>query len=224
MSKLWTKQPKKPAAIALMSGLKIYSSQWQWVDKPVDADLWCVNVDADDVDVLAQLYRQARSPKPKVIYLAGSFTPMPISHWVYFKTPLNVRVLHKWLAANDFPAANTSQPDTSADETSLQSTPKWKTHNFKLTYWPNVTQYAGGAEIMMACSLMMHDWCEYNQLIPFNIDDKTLTKLLIDADNEGNLKYYSKPALVGEQTERNNNNEPEAKGWGIFKKIFNRFS
>lgn len=214
--------PNSIASTILMSGLRIFSQQWKWCDNPEEADLWGIDAKADDIEGIARTYRLCPDPKPKVIYLAESFTPMPVSHWVYFRIPIKISVLHKWLVSNHF------VPDLTQDDKVLSeqggTNPKWKTYRFKLKYWPNITQYAEGAEIMMVCSTMIHNWCEYNQLTPYGIDERILVKLLDDADKEGNLVYQSEPIPDGRpENYAENQKKSKSMGLGIFKRIFSRF-
>lgn len=215
MDKLWATQRDK-LPITLMSSLRLYSPQWQWSESWKDADLWCIDVESDDVGEIAKLYQQFPGQKPKVIYFSEQFVPMPVSRWVFFKVPLNIRVFHRWLMANGFVTAlykNEGVAETNLDK-------KWKTHRFRLSYWPNITQYAEGADIMMVCSMMMHGWCEYKQLIPFNLDEGVLAQLLDDAEKEGNLQYDRQIPVMDKPAE-----EPraESENLGLFKKIFSRF-
>lgn len=217
MSKLWAAQRDK-LPITLMSSLRLYSLHWQWCDSQEEADLWCINAETDNIKELEKFYWRCSEKKPKVIYFSEQFVPMPVSDWVFFKTPLNIRVFHRWLLANSFVSTvydNKSDSEKNADK-------KWKTHRFKLTFWPNITQYAEGADIMMVCSMMMHDWCDYNQLIPFNIDEEILTHLLNDAEEEGNLRYEQKK-LIPDNSSKAPSVKEDNENLGLFKKIFSRF-
>lgn len=228
MDKLWASHQDAMLMTTLMSGLRVFSKHWQWTGDWQEANLWAVDVETDDIKVLEQRYHECGEPKPKVIYLAENFMPMPVSRWTYFKSPLNIRVLHKWMLSQGF---ETTRKNYHADVLEKDTDAKWRTHRFQLMYWPNITQYAEGADIMMVCSVMMHDWCDYNQLIPFNVDDEILAKLLNDAETEGNLIYYSNDELSDEEikpieAEKDEVKEEvkqESENLGLLKKLFNRF-
>lgn len=216
MDKLWAAHRDK-LPITLMSSLRLYSLHWRWSDSREEADLWCINAETDNIEELEQFYRSCSGQKPKVIYFSEQFVPMPVSRWVFFKIPLNIRVFHRWLLANGF-ASTTYKNEDNSNEKNIDE--KWKKYRFKLSYWPNITQYTEGADIMMVCSMMMHNWCDYKQLIPFNIDEKILTHLLDDAEKEGNLQYDRQSSTL-----TNSLKEPSTKNenMGLFKKIFSRF-
>lgn len=223
MYKLWISNPDSVLSKVLISGLKLFSTKWERCDDPINASLWCIDASVDDIDSMVEHYSRCSEPKPRVIYLAETFTPMPVSQWVFFKSPINIRVLHKWLLSNKYIPDFAHEQDTT--DKPQKNKPKWQLYRFKLCYWPNVTQYTDGADIMMVCSMMMHDWCEYSQLIPFGIDEEILLRMLDDADKEDNLMYQSEPidASQPDTAVAESEQEPEKGGLGIFKKIFNRF-
>lgn len=210
--KLWTNSKDDNAATAFMSAIKIQNHRWSWTENSSEADLWCVCTDGADIAGAVAGY-ETLIKKPAVAFLSSGFSSMPYPEWVYFRVPLNVSVLHNWLTSKNLGSAQTTQVGSA----------RWLEQAFKLNYWPNVSAYsAGGSEIMMVCSRLLHGWCYYDDLLSFNVDKGTLDTMLADAVAEGNLVYgedSSDLSLAAFPVI-----EDQEENVGLFKRIFSRFS
>lgn len=207
--KLWTNARDDNAATAFMSAIKMQNARWEWTDDSAEACLWCIcNDGGRDISQAVASYASLMD-KPSVACLSSGFATMPYPEWVYFRVPLNVSVLHSWLSSKQL---------NIADQRNTQDA-QWRSQLVKLNYWPNVSDYVnGGSDIMMVCSHLLHGWCQYDELLAFNIDKSTLDVMLSDAADEGNLVYgeVATDALQSQQA--------DTESTGLFKRIFSRFS
>lgn len=217
--KIWAEHPNDHSIKAVISGLKLYRSDWQKTSSYKDAGLWCVSASIDNVDSIYENYRSIPSPKPEVIFLAPEFKPMADSAWVFFKTPVNVRIFHKWLSSRGF------QPEhdgSSIPSTTVQVTvARWKKEVFRMNRWPNVTQYSDNPNLIVMCSMAMHDWCDYSKLIPLGIDEKVLERILNDAEQSGNLTFREKTPVIN-STDTDKPKKKRTKG--LFRKLLEKFT
>lgn len=226
--KVWAEHSEDNSVKAVISSLKLYHSRWIRVSSYEDAALWCVSSDVDDVKTIWEHYRSIPAPKPEVVFLASEFKPMEGSRWVFFKTPLNVRVFHRWLRAKGFLSEHDvfNATDASANVQEFVHA-RWKKESFRIRHWPNVTQYSNSPNLVVMCSMMMHEWCSYSKLIPFNIEQKILEKLLADAEQGGNLIYRDKVEEGYHQGGSADKTPPVSKALrkkGLFRRLFDKFT
>lgn len=224
--KIWTEHPDNHSVKAVISGLRLYRSDWKKTSAYEEAALWCIASDTDDVDSIYKNYQSIPSPKPEVIFLASAFKPMMDSHWVFFKTPINVRIFHKWLSSKGFQSEHSVLSSVAADDVSVA---RWRKEQFKMSRWPNVTQYSNSPNLIVMCSMIMHDWCDYSKLIPLNIEEEVLERVLNDAEKDGNLIFRKKSSQADAEAaqaikDEVNKKSRKRKSKGLFRKLFEKFT
>lgn len=211
--KLWTNARGHNAAVAFMSAIRIQNHRWVWTHDKDEAALWCICADKPIPDIVTNSYALL-SQKPLVAYLSNDFTNIPFSEWVFFRVPLNVKILHKWLETQKL------LPEKADMAT---SNVKWLHNPIKLSYWPNMSTYNGGSDLVMVCSRLLHDWCRYDDLLAFNINQGTLDGMLKDAVDEGNLVFQD-TQMPAKNDELIVTDEGTKQNVGLFKRLFSRFS
>lgn len=217
---VWCNERHSPKARAFLSALFMHSIEWKIIIEPWLADLWCLVDFQEDVAIsntLIKLYYQT-SNRPKVIYLGSVYTSPLVENWIFFKSPVNVTILHNWLDKHFQPSKTQSAPNVTMPAFALKNThdasssipeaisapvsaslpevnktnlPRWYTQPFKLTYWPNMSLYSDSPELVMLCSALMRDWSMRESVYLYNIQPSMVDILLQDAEAEGNLIYQN---------------------------------
>lgn len=225
---VWCNDYEHSTFKAFMSALLLIDPCWEKAERFDKAVLWCLVGEKTQLESLKVAYRTL-DYSPKVVYLAQDFYVPPVSKWIFFKTPLNVRILHNWLKSQDFSEVS---PDDESRKTndgmhlererdsSVVKKERWRYNKFKLQYWPNVSQYSDSADIIRIISILLRDWKTYQELPQTELPPELIALMLNDAEEEGNLLYQ--PTELKSIREVKPKDE-EDKSWGFFKSLFNRF-
>ncbi len=181
---------------------------WHWVDE-LDAARWYVVDVARGVapELTDELDRQASRRGVRGVALARQWTDLPAPCWTFFKVPLQLAGVSRWLdqihpvgpvlttgkldRAAHVQAANSSfggMPAQAAGPGAAISI-SWQGQLLRLTRWPDVNRYGDGSmELTIACARLLREWSPYEALIASVHNQLALRSLLTDAHLNGSLR------------------------------------
>lgn len=188
MHHIWSNNTGASTITAFRSLTNLLLPDWGWTDDAEAADLWCLDLTGEThMAQLTARYHACSQPRPKVIFLSHEFAAAPVPDWVYFRSPVNSKVLTAWLWANGFSAG--AKPTAPSDTAGSSG---WKTRPFRLRIWPNTTDYSDDPAIVFACGAMLRDWHTHKTALQLGIDADILNRLLDDAEKAGNMEFRHK--------------------------------
>ncbi len=222
---VWASDRDTDASRAFMSALRLRPERWTWVDRPEKAGWWVVDgTIARDRGSLIDLH--ARCDQPRVAFLAQNLVDLPHPGWTYFRTPLRVPVLFKWL---DSQLARRRHFDGAVEAPGLAASAPdapWRRHRFRLRQWPNVSRYGDTLEIATTCAQLLRQPHDVAAALAHGIAHDVLERLLADAHAAGNLILDAEtlpqaplPAVVVEASDAGG-----AHRWGLITRVLRRFS
>lgn len=207
--RVWVHDPDSATSKQFLSALMQKNSGWEITGMPDEANLWCIEHNIANYDWAINLFNQMGIYKPRVIVLAEHFITTPNKRWVFFKTPINTRILNAWLQVNFH--HKTDNNTVSALPSELQ------TGYFKFQFWPNMSLYPDNTTVVIVCSMLLHDWRTRDELLAQDISASLLDRIITDAYNEHNLLHRNKLETTTSIKEKDSK-------IGLFRRLLNKFS
>ncbi|MEY2688488.1 MAG: hypothetical protein RL375_2686 [Pseudomonadota bacterium] len=205
---MWSPHRDSREVMLWKSLLGFRPEPWHWVDE-LDSARWYVVDVARGVapELTAELDRQASQRGVRGVALARQWTDLPAPCWTFFKVPLQLAGVSRWLdqihpvgpvlttgrldRAAHVQAANSSfggMPARPAG-TDAAITISWQGQLLRLTRWPDVNRYANGSmELTIACARLLREWVPYEVIVASVHNQLALRSLLSDAQLNGSLR------------------------------------
>lgn len=213
---LWSPHRDSREVILWKSLLGFRSEPWHWVDNSELASWHIVDV-SRGVDP-AWTGRLGGPHRIRGIGLARQWLDIPDHAWTFFKVPLQMEDVHRWLDGilRNAPSAPLTAPEATGTS--------WQGQRLRLVRWPNVSRYdSDSIGLTLACSMMLRDWTPYEQLLEVVPAQETLHAMLAEAWQRGILQSAAEaPPAIPAPTVAVASPEEEGRG-GLLKRIWNRF-
>lgn len=205
---MWSPHRDSREVMLWKSLLGFRPEPWHWVDE-LDSARWYVVDVARGVapELTAELDRQASQRGVRGVALARQWTDLPAPCWTFFKVPLQLAGVSRWLdqihpvgpvlttgkldRAAHVQAANSSFGALPAREAGPDAAVaiSWQGQLLRLTRWPDVNRYGDGSmELTIACARLLREWAPYEALIASVHNQLALRSLLTDAHLNGSLR------------------------------------
>jgi hypothetical protein len=205
---MWSPHRDSREVMLWKSLLGFRPEPWHWVDE-LDSARWYVVDVARGVapELTAELDRQAAERGVRGIALARQWTDLPAPCWTFFKVPLQLAGVSRWLdqihpvgqmlatgkldRAAHVQAANSSFGGLPARPAGPDASIaiSWQGQLLRLTRWPDVNRYSDGSmELTIACARLLREWAPYEAVVASVHNQLALRSLLTDAQLNGSLR------------------------------------
>lgn len=166
--------------------LGMRAERWLWLNEPEHASWWVVDGTRDNLSELTvNLHREKAQGPVRGVLLAPDWSAVKDPVWVFFKVPLQVNQVYRWIDA--------CCPPSSAP---VSAEALFAGQQLRLLRWPNMTRYnanatvAQGIELTVACARLLSGPMTYEEvrsLLPSEINRTQLDAVLRDALQNGML-------------------------------------
>ena len=219
---LWSPHREENSVRAFKALLGLRPDElWTWHDQAQSASLWVVDGSRSTLpELTAALHQQKAKGPVHAALLAPDWSAVKDPIWTFFKTPLQVSHIYRWVDSS-LPLL----PRASAGATSMLG------QRLRLKRWPNMSRYASSAsvadsmELTVACAKMLKDWANYDEVLGMVRNATALELLLSDALQDGILELS--PASVAPSPTRVGHAplvSPDDPGtWSLVKRLIQKF-
>lgn len=183
---VWSPHRDSKSVLAFKSMLGMRAERWLWLNEPDQASWWVVDGTRDNLSELTvNLHREKAQGPVRGVLLAPDWSAVKDPVWVFFKVPLQVNQVYRWIdACCPQPSAPVSAEALFAEQ------------HIQLLRWPNMTRYnanatvAQGIELTVACARLLSAPMTYEEvrsLLPTEANRTQLDVVLKDALQNGML-------------------------------------
>lgn len=172
------------------------TEQWEWIDQPSKAGLWVLDISTLSTENLARIEKgyKLMSNKPKVAVVTtfsqkvSDLSPT----WKTFSSPFSVDSILHWLEEKDTTDADNLKPQVKAipenDQKHNRLAKPWREQAFKLTSWPNISQFGSKVQTTITCSNLLSDYHDFKSAQKWGMTPELLDELLNNANENQLLK------------------------------------
>jgi hypothetical protein len=194
---VWSPHRDSKSVLAFKSMLGMRAERWLWLNEPDQASWWVVDGTRDNLSELTvNLHREKAQGPVRGVLLAPDWSAVKDPVWVFFKVPLQVNQVYRWIdACCPQPSAPVSAEALFAEQ------------HIQLLRWPNMTRYnanatvAQGIELTVACARLLSAPMTYEEvrsLLPTEANRTQLDVVLKDAlQNSFQLSGNAEPHPSG---------------------------
>lgn len=216
---VWSPHRDSHSVLSFKAMLRLRLEPWTWQEHANQASWWVVDgTRSIPQELTAALYREKANSPTHGALLAPDWSAVQDPVWTFFKAPLQVNLVYRWIEACRQQHAQVS---------SLSG------RQLKLKRWPNMTRYtadisvADSIQLTVACSRLLGEWTSYEQVLALVNQSEALDALLADAQREGILEIASdappvtpSPPSVAPQPDA-----PKDRGaWALVKSLIKKFT
>ena len=217
---VWSPHRDSASVLAFKSLLGLRSERWVWHDQAQQASWWIVDGSRDVLSDLTQklIEEKALGPMHGAL-LAPSWSAVKNPIWTFFKVPLQVNQIYRWIDA--------------ASKLLPESTLGLSGQQIKLLRWPNMTRYSVGLslpdsmQLTTACARLLKDWVSFEEITASVNASVALNILLKDALRDGFLTVaHAQPAALalGNLNLGSNPVANDDRGaWSLVKRLIQKF-
>lgn len=183
---VWSPHRDSKSVLAFKSMLGMRPERWVWLTEPTQAAWWVVDGTRDNLAELTAALHQEKAQGPvRGVLLAPDWSSVKDPVWVFFKVPLQVNQVYRWIDACCPP----SSVPVSAEAL-------FAGQQLRLLRWPNMTRYnthatvAQGIELTVACARLLSGPMTYEEvrsLLANEVNRTQLDAVLRDALQNGML-------------------------------------
>jgi hypothetical protein len=216
---VWSPHRDSNSVRAFKAALSLRSEPWQWHEDMKRASWWVIDGTQTTLDSLtSDLQTQKKNGVIHTVVLAPSWNHIEDPVWVFFKVPLNIKLVYGWI-----------------DRSLLQRLPPSPLagQQLRLKRWPNLTRYnancapADSMHLTIACARLLEHWASYEEMLAIAKNPLLFDRMLADARQEGILDT-SAPAPVSEHSPASGTPEtktPEkTNAWSLVKRLLSKFT
>lgn len=222
---IWSPHRDSNCVNAFKAMLGLRAEQWVWSDNAAQAHWWIIDGTRSDCgEHTAALRHQRNQANLHGAILAPDWSAVKDPIWTFFKVPLQVSLVYRWIDA--------SQPKRARMPVSLAG------RQLKLQRWPNMARYtrqvgiSEGMQLTVACSRLLQGWVRYEEVLSLVTMPSALDTLLRDAYETGILELTpietlnSTPSGFGLSLppELPPQGSPERGAWSLVKRLLQKFS
>ncbi len=215
---VWSPHRDSHSVLSFKAMLGLRVEPWTWQDHAQQAAWWIIDGTRQiPEDLTAALYREKASSPTHGALLAPDWSAVQDPVWTFFKAPLQVNLVYRWIDACRQQNVHLS---------SLSG------RQLKLRRWPNMTRYtaniavADSIQLTVACARLLGEWTSYEQVIALVTQPKALDALLADAQREGILdiapETFAVNAPISAQPKPTTLKERGA--WSLVKSLIKKFT
>jgi len=223
---IWSPHRNANCVNAFKAMLGLRAEQWVWSDQADQAHWWIIDGTRSDCGDHTEALRQKRGQSNlHAAILAPDWSAVKDPIWTFFKVPLQVSLVYRWIDA--------SQPKRACLPISMTG------RQLKLQRWPNMARYTGlvgmseSMQLTVACSRLLQGWASYEEVQSMVIVPSALDVVLRDAHEAGILELTpietlsSTPSGFGLLLPPDlaaNRASPERGAWSLVKRLLQKFS
>lgn len=229
MFTLWTNERNSNRIRAFKSALVLRNKEeWHWVEKSEGAFLWVIDAKIELNPSDREIYKKS-NPKPHVAIIDAKSNELPQS-WGRFTSPMNVKTIFNFLdeilQSQQLVKTLTEKKEigASAGICDVDVAEPWRKYSFKLSAWPNISQYREEPRVVLTCACLLANFYDFESALQWGLDEAVLEKILDDAYQKSLLKINTEQVSVSiEENELDKGFADKNKNQSLIQKLLNRF-
>ena len=178
---VWSPHRDSHSVLAFKSLLSLRPERWIWQPGPAEASWWVVDGTRESIaEWTAALHQEKTHATVRGALLAPEWSAVKDPVWSFFKVPLQVNQVYRWIEAHQQPP---KRPELAFEGQRLQ-----------LRRWPNMSRYTASSPmshslpLTVACARLLQEPVDYAQAQKLVQDVTLLDTLLSDALHDGILE------------------------------------
>ncbi len=212
---VWSPHRDSNSVRAFKAALSLRPEPWQWHEDMKRASWWIIDGTQTTLDSLtSDLQAQKKNGVIHTVVLAPSWNHIEDPVWVFFKVPLNIKLVYGWI-----------------DRCLLQRLPPspLARQHLRLRRWPNLTRYsASGApadsmHLTLACSRLLENWASYEEVVAIAKNTLLIDRMLADARQDGILDTSATAPALNPGTPETKTPE-KTNAWSLVKRLLSKFA
>ena len=219
---LWSPHREENSVLSFKALLGLRPNElWTWHSEAQSASLWVVDGSGAAMPELTQALHERKAKGPAyAALLAQDWSLVKDPVWTFFKTPLRVGHVYRWI--------DTVLPQLPGGAPVASS---WAGQRLRLKRWPNMSSFTSGASmadsmaLTVACANMLKDWVPYEEVAALLGDTHLLDVLLLQAQEDGMLEFSAVPPepVVVRHSQPAPATPQDQSTWSLVKRLIQKF-